>query len=202
MTDRNVKKIKDELTELPSEKAKRLVKEYKISKLDAEAITYDKEFSLLFERLAKRIEPDMIGKWLRVELMRSLNLHKKTLKEVQLKDEHLIELLAMVKDKTINDSTAKQLIEKLIAKPFSPKEYVKSKNIHAVNDQGQIRAWCEQAVKENPQALQDYLDGKEKAKMFFIGQVMKKSKGLASQDIVNSIISEVIESKRSRNKKQ
>jgi aspartyl-tRNA(Asn)/glutamyl-tRNA(Gln) amidotransferase subunit B len=193
--DEHIKKTRSQLPELPFEKAGRFVKEYGVSKLDAEAINSDKEFSLLFERLVKKFSPEIVGKWLRVELMRALNLNKKTLKEVHLEDKHLIELVTLMRDKVITDSTAKQLLEKLVVKPFSPKEYVSSKNIHAVHDQSQIRAWCEEAINENPQALKDYTNGKEKAKQFFVGQVIKKSKGLANQDIVNSIINEIIKSR-------
>ena len=83
-------------------------------------------------------------------------------------------------------------MEKLIEKPFDVKEYVKKHGLEAVSDKGEIEKFCKEAIKEAPQAVEDYKKGNEKALNFVVGIVMKKSKGKATPKEVNEILKSLI----------
>jgi len=189
-----LKEIEEKMPELAKEKVKKFVEKYKLQATDAEVIASEKLLAELFEKVAKEINPLLAAKWLRRELMRVLNYNKKDLKDVILDEKHLIELLKMVEGKVITETNAQKILEKLIEKPFSPKEYVLKEKVKVIADVKQIKKFCEEAVKENPKALEDYKAGKQEAFNFLVGQVMRKTRGQADPAAVNKIMKEVIKS--------
>jgi aspartyl-tRNA(Asn)/glutamyl-tRNA(Gln) amidotransferase subunit B len=192
ITDDWLKEIEAEMPELAKEKAERFVKKYKLPKIDAEVLAAEKLLAELFEKVAEEIDPLLAAKWLRRELVRVLNYNKKDLKDVLIDERHMIELLKMVESKEITETTAQKILEKLIEKPFSPKEYVKKQGIKVVGGEKEIEKICKEVIKDNPQAVDDFKSGEAKAIQFLIGQVMRKTKGQAAPDIVNKIMKKLI----------
>ena len=88
---------------------------------------------------------------------------------------------------------SQKLLEKLIEKPFDVKKHVKKEKLEAVSDVKELEKYCEEAIKENPQAVEDYKKGEGKALNFLIGKVMQKTKGKATPKKVNEIIKKLIE---------
>lgn len=188
-----ISEIGKDMPELGHEKIKKFVSKHKLTKEDAEIISAEKEMAELFEKVAKEINPLLAAKWLRRELTRVLNYNKKTLKEIEIDENHIIELLKLVENKEITETTAQQLMEKLIEKPFDVKEYVKKQGLSAVSDKKLIEKFCKEAVAENKSAVEDYKKGNEKALHFIIGQVMRKTKGKATPKEVNEIVKNLID---------
>jgi len=189
---KNIEEIQREMPELAREKALRFTKEHKIKEIDAKILSQEKLLGELFERVAKEIDPVLAAKWLRRELIRVLNYNKKSLQEVKIDERNLIELLRLIEKKKITEQTGQRLMEKLIEKPFDVKEYTKRENLEIVKEAGELEKYCEEAIKENPDAANDYKKGIEKALHFIIGGVMKKSKGKASPKEVTEILKRLL----------
>ncbi len=192
LNDKEINEIKNNLPELASERAIRIMKEYKINKEDAEVLTQELKLAELFEAIAKEISPLLAAKWLRRDLARVLNYNKKELHEVELEEKHLKELLKLVEEKKITDQVAGKILEKLIEKPFSPKEYVEKESLGKISSSEDLRKLCLEAIGENPKAVEDYKNGSDKALDFVVGSVMKKTKGKADAVLVKEIIKKEI----------
>ncbi|MBT7902462.1 Asp-tRNA(Asn)/Glu-tRNA(Gln) amidotransferase subunit GatB [Candidatus Woesearchaeota archaeon] len=191
LTDEYINKIKSKLPELPFEKSKKFVNDFKINKEDAHILAQEKSLAELFEKVATQVDPILAAKWLRHELNKVLNLQNKSLEEIKTDETQIIELLTLVQEKKITDLTGREILEKLIESPFSPTEYVKEHNLESVSDESLIREICEEAIKENPKAIQDFKDGNKKAINSIIGKVMKATKGQASPSKVNEVMEEL-----------
>ena len=187
-----INEIEKSLPELAHEKVKKFISKHKISKIDAEVIAAEKELAELFEKVALEIDPILAAKWLRRELVRVLNYTKKTLREIEIDEKQIIDLLRLIENKKITETTAQKLMERLIEKPFDVKEHVKKQGLEAVSDKKEIEKYCKEAIKENPQAVKDYKAGVEKALHFIVGKVMEKSKGKATPKEVNEIVKRLI----------
>ena len=185
-------KIKETMPELAQDKIKKFTSKHKISKEDALVLSQEKTLADLFEKVAEEIDPVLAARWLRRELMRVLHFNKKELHQIEIDETHLIDLLKLVETKRITDNVAQKLLEKLVEKPFDVKKYVKKEKLEAVSDTKAIEKFCKEAVKENPQAVEDYKNGEKKALNFIVGKVMQKTKGKAAPKEVNEIILKLV----------
>lgn len=193
ITDTWLDEIKITMPELAQDKSLKFKKKYKLDKEFSHILAQDKLLAELFEKVAEEIDPIMASKWLRHELLRVLNLNKKTLKDIQLDEKHIIDLLKLVEERKITDTTAKELMEKLIEEPFDIKTHVEKENLAVVSDPVKLKKLCEKAIKENPKAVSDYKGGKSWAANSLVGKVMEKTKGKASPQEVNKIIRELLD---------
>jgi aspartyl-tRNA(Asn)/glutamyl-tRNA(Gln) amidotransferase subunit B len=105
---------------------------------------------------------------------------------------NLAKLIGLVDAGTINGSVAKEVFEIIFEKDIDPEAYVEEKGLKSMNDEGELRAAIEKIVAENPQSVEDYHNGKEKALGFLVGQTMKATKGKANPGIVNKILKELL----------
>ncbi|MBW2981076.1 Asp-tRNA(Asn)/Glu-tRNA(Gln) amidotransferase subunit GatB [Candidatus Woesearchaeota archaeon] len=180
--------IKKTMPELAEAKLSKFVQQHGIDAGTAEVLSKDKALALMFEKVAAAVNPDLASKWIRRELPRVLNYNKKTLAEVELNETHLIDLLTLIDEKKITDTVGQKIIEKLVEKPFDVNEYVQLEGLAAVSDKSELQKFCKEAIKENPQAVEDYKKGEAKALHFLMGQVMRKSKGKATPKEVVKIL--------------
>ncbi len=185
-------KIKKEIPELHLEKISRFKKQYKLQAEDAETLAAEKELAELFEQVAANIDPILAAKWLRRDLMKVLHYNKRELKEVQIDAKHIIELLTLVKENKINDATAKELLIKLIEKPFSPIEHVKKHSLEMLSSETELENMCKEVIKNNKNVVDDYKKGKQEALHYLIGQVMRLSKGKANPKETEKILKRLI----------
>lgn len=184
--------IKKSLPELPHKKIERFIEDYKIDKDAAEVLASDIDLANFFEKVADKINSEIAARWVTIELLRILNWNKKTLPEVQIKPEHFIELLKLVQEKKITELAAKQILNKFIPKSFSPAEKLKKSAI--ITDKSKIEKICEQIIKENRQAVDDYKSGKQEALKFLIGKVIEKTRRRADPKIVYEILKNLLKS--------
>lgn len=188
LTKNWLNEIRKTIPELAHEKLKKFTEEHGIKEEMAKVISKDKQLAEMFEAVSTAINPELAAKWIRRELARVLNYHKKRLSQTEIKDSHMIDLLKLIEDNKITETTAQRIIEKLIEKTFDINEYVKKEKLETVSDKNLIEKYCKEAIEENPKAVEDYKSGREKALQFLIGQVMRKSKGKASPKEVNEIL--------------
>ncbi len=184
--------IKKDMPELAHEKLVKFTKKHGIKEEMARVISKDKQLAEMFEGVSTAVNPELAAKWIRRELTRVLNYHKKRLSETGIKDMHMIDLLKLIEEGRITETTAQRIIEKLIEKPFDVKEYVKKEKLETVSDQKELENICKEAIKEAPKAVEEYKSGKEKALNFVIGKVMAKTKGKAKPNLVREILKKIL----------
>lgn len=184
--------IKKEIPELSLEKTSRFKKQYKLQSEDAETLAAEKELAELFEQVAEKIDPILAAKWLRRDLMKVLHYNKKELKEINIDAKHIIELLTLLKENKINDATAKELLIKLIEKPFSPMEHVKKEKLEMVSSGEELESMCKEVIKNNKTVVADFKSGKQEALNYLIGQVMKVSRGKADPKQVEKLLRKLL----------
>ena len=179
--------------EFRTEKMVRYKKEYDIPEYDIEIITGSKRMADLFEEtVAICNQPKKVSNWLMVETMRLLKEQNMDPEDIRYSPAHLAALIEMAEKKEINSSVAKEVFEVMFNEDVDPVAYVEEKGLKTVNDEGALRKTIEEIVAANPQSVEDYHNGKEKAIGFLVGQTMKAMKGKADPAMVNQILKELL----------
>ena len=112
--------------------------------------------------------------------------------DIRFSPKNLAALIRMTEKKEINSSVAKEVFEVMFNEDVDPVAYVEEKGLKTVNDEGALRKTIEEIVAANPQSVEDYHNGKEKAIGFLVGQTMKAMKGKADPGMVNRILKELL----------
>ena len=113
--------------------------------------------------------------------------------DITFSPEHLAELIGMLDAGAINRPVAKEVFEHIFKEDVSPKQYVEDNGLAVVNDESALRSTIEEIVVGNPQSVEDYKNGKQKAIGFLVGQTMKAMKGKADPGMVNQILKELLD---------
>ena len=187
-----IKEIQDNMGELPREKKKRYIHEYDLTKHDVEILVANKSLTEFFEKtMGYTNNPKGICNWLLSDISAWLNKNEKEIQETDIKPEYLAKLVSLIDEKKISNKQAKELVDDLMAGK-DPEQVAKEKGLQQTSDTGAIEALVKEVLENNPQAIQDYKDGKDKAIGFLVGQVMKASKGQANPAMVNEILMKLI----------
>ena len=124
--------------------------------------------------------------------MRLLKEHNMESEDITFTPENLAKLIELADAGTINSSVAKEVFEKIFLEDIDPDKYVEEHGLKTVNDEGALRSTIEKVIADNPQSVEDYHNGKEKAIGFLVGQTMKAMKGKANPGMVNQILKELL----------
>lgn len=190
LSDEWIRDIQEHMPELPEARKERYASEYGLSDHDISILIANKEMSEFFEQVMKYADDAKnVCNWLLSDISGWLNKNEQTISDCSLKPEHLAKLVRMIDEGKISNSQAKKLVDDLMA-GRDPEEAAKEKGLVQVSDEGAIAAMVEEVLDANPQAIQDFKNGKNRAVGFLTGQVMKKSKGQANPGIVNRLIKE------------
>ena len=190
MSQNFVDEIKKSLPELPEAKKARLVRELGISEYDAGVITADTEISAYFEKLIQKHEAKLCVTWLTVELFGRMNKLGINFENLKISADNLAELLDLIKSGEISGKIAKDVLDFMLETGDSPTKIVESKGLKQVSDIGSIKKVIDDVIEKNPQMVADYRSGKDKLFGFFVGQVMKETKGQANPAVVNDLLQE------------
>ncbi|MBA3064545.1 Asp-tRNA(Asn)/Glu-tRNA(Gln) amidotransferase subunit GatB, partial [Candidatus Woesearchaeota archaeon] len=112
--------------------------------------------------------------------------------ETKINEKHLIDLLSLIENKKITETTAQKLLENLVEKPFDVNEYVKKHKLEAISGVEELEKICKDVIKKNNKVVSDYKKGRKEALHFLIGQVMKATKGKASPKELKEIFTKLI----------
>ena len=186
ITNSEIIKIKNSLPESPVEKLEKLVKKYDINKTDAEVLIKNLEVVLLFEKVIEKIDPKIALPWITVEFLSVLNYNKKTMDDIKINPEHIIELLELVSSNKITPLKAKDILRKFVPVSFSPKS--EALNNPIIADESLIEKIVDEVINENKSSVEDYLSGETKALNFIIGKVMQKSNKRADFNTIKKIL--------------
>lgn len=194
ISDEWLAKIRDNQPEFRTEKMKRYKEEYQLPEYDIEIITNSKHLADLFEAtVAICRQPKKVSNWLMVETMRLLKEQDMEPEDIRFSPENLAKLIVLTDSKAINSTVAKEVFEVMFDKDMDPEAYVEEKGLKTVNDEGALRKTVEEVVAANPQSVEDYHNGKQKAIGFLVGQTMKAMQGKADPAMVNKLLKEILE---------
>ena len=189
-----IEEIRQTLPELPAEKRDRLVKQYGIPLYDAEVITAEKAVADYFEECVKICNaPKPASNWVMTEVLRELKEGEREISQFPVTARHLGEMILMIEKGTISGKIAKTVFAEMVATGDPPEKIVQEKNLVQVTDQGAIEAVIDEVLAENLEQVERYKGGKTKLLGFFVGQVMKKTKGKANPQMVNTILKDKLD---------
>ncbi len=169
-----LERIREKQPEFREEKMVRYKKEFDIPDYDIEIITASKHMADIFEAtVALGSQPKKVSNWLMVETLRLLKENNMDPEDICFSPENLAKLIALTDAKAVNSSVAKEVFEVMFKEDIDPESYVEEKGLKAVNDEGALKKTVEEVIAANPQSVEDYRKGKEKAIGFLVGQTMK-----------------------------
>jgi len=178
-----------ELPELPEARCRRFQDVLGLPEYDALVLTAEKEVADYFEAaLVTYNEPKKISNWVMGEIMRELNDREAALAACKVRPEDLARLVKLVDDGMISGSMGKSVCKELFETGGDPEAHVKAKGLVQISDTSAIEGLVDEVVAENPSEVERYRGGDKKLTGFFVGQVMKKSKGKANPALVNQLL--------------
>ena len=186
-------RIREKQPEFRTEKMARYKAEYDIPDYDIQIITETKHMADLFEQtVAICGQPKKVSNWLMVETLRLLKEREMDPEDIRFSPEHLAKLIELTDQKAINSTVAKEVFEVMFDQDIDPEQYVEEHGLKTVNDSGALKQTIEQVIANNPQSVEDYRNGKEKAIGFLVGQTMKAMHGKADPAMVNQMLKEML----------
>jgi len=186
ITKERIEQLKSSLPETPTEKLEKIIQKHNIDKTNAEILIQNLEIAKLYEEVIKKIEPNFALPWITVEWFGVLNYNKKTMDDIILNPEHIIELLELLKKNKITPLKAKDILRKFIPKSFSPKKEAEKSEI--IDDKSQLDKIIQEIIKNNKKTVENYKSGQKQAINFLIGQVMQKTNKSADYKIVREML--------------
>ena len=179
------------IPELPDEKEERFIKEYGIRAYDAALIANSKETAEYFEKMMEEnISAKNAVNWLTVELSARLNKEGLNIENSPVDAKKLAKLVKRIEDKTISNKAAKDVLDLLMKENLDVDEAIDRLGLKQISDESAIAAIIDEILSQNEDKVAQYKSGKEKLFGFFVGQVMKASKGKADPKVVNKILKE------------
>lgn len=190
-----VESIKKELPELPIERAKRFTNEYGLPEYDALVLTADKALSEYFESTAVNSKnPKAASNWIMGDFLKRFNDSGLELEDVKITPEALGELILLIDDGKISGKMAKSVFDQMWDSGDHPDKIVKEKGLSQISDPKEVEKIVEKVIQNSPNQVEQYKGGKDKLFGFFVGQVMKESKGQANPDLVTKTLKEKLKS--------
>lgn len=192
--DSVITEIKKTLPELPLEKALRFQSELGLSEYDASSLCEDIELAEYFEKTQKLcLNPKATANWILSELMRELNTSGLNIANCKIKAENLAELIGLIDSGKISGKIAKTVFSEMWTTGHNAELIVRQKGLEQVSDTGAIEKIIDDVINANTSQVQEYRSGKTKVFGFFVGAVMKASKGQANPDMVNELLKKKLE---------
>jgi len=178
------------LPESPEEKLEKMIKKYKIGKTDAGVLAKNLDVVEFFERVVGKVkDKDFVLRWVTGELLRHLNYNKVKLDSLEIKIEHFVKLLNLVKEGKITELQGKEILNKFYPKSFDPgKEAGKGK----IGDKGELESVCKGVLEREKSVVARYQGGERQLLNYLIGQVMKKTEKRADFKVVREVLERLL----------
>jgi aspartyl-tRNA(Asn)/glutamyl-tRNA(Gln) amidotransferase subunit B len=181
--------VRQELPELPEQKKQRYMEEFDLSAYDAGVLTSSRELADYFEAVvAKTGDAKLSANWISGELAARLNKEELDISESKVTADAYAGLIARIKDNTISGKIAKDVLDAMWNGEGSADEIIESRGLKQITDSGAIEAMVDEVIAANPDQFGQLKGGKDKLMGFFVGQVMKASKGKANPAQVNELM--------------
>jgi len=188
-----IERLTKELPELPAARLKRFQADYDLPEYDAEVLTADKSLADYFEAAVKEFpRPKQVSNWIMCEVLRELKKEEAGIAAIKVTPAALGQLLKLLEAGTISGKLAKTVFEDMVATGRDPEVIVKEKGLAQISDTGALEAAAQEIINAHPQEVSNYKAGKTKVMGFFVGQLMKKTKGQANPQLANEIFQRLL----------
>lgn len=186
-------KLKSSLIELPDEKLNRFINNYKLPLYDSEIITNNRELADYYEKItAVTDEYKLASNWLIGDILSVLNDKKLSINEFIISPDNLGKLINLIKEGIISSKIAKEVFAEMLNNNSDPETIVKERNLVQISNPEELSEIIKQITAKHPEQVSDYKSGKEKVFGFFIGQIMKETKGKANPKLVNDLLKQIL----------
>ena len=184
-----VESMRAELPELPVEKMERFMGQYGLPRYDVEILAGDRALAAYFEEAVTYFpEPKTVSNWIMSELLRELKEGGVSAKDAPFRPKQLGELLQLIKDGIISGKMGKEIFPEIYKEAASPKRYIEEKGLLQISDESALVNTIDKVLAQSPKEVAEFRAGKEKLLGFFVGQVMKETKGKANPKLLNELL--------------
>tara|TARA_Y100000589_G_scaffold327156_1_gene368418 strand:- start:1895 stop:3367 length:1473 start_codon:yes stop_codon:yes gene_type:complete len=184
-------KWKKQLPELPSFKRKKYVSNFGLSAYDARVLTDEIYMANFFESTVNEgADPKLASNWITGDIVGYLKLNKINFNSLKLSSVNLAEMINLISSNVISGKIAKEILPEIISQNISPKKIVEDRGLGMITDLASLVPIVDELIKNNPDKVQAFKNGKTKLLGFFVGQLMQKTKGKADPKLANKVISE------------
>lgn len=191
-----IDEIKQDLPKPAAARFDDYVNKYHLKPYDANVILQTKESSDFFdEALAAGADAQLAANWMNTQVNGYLNDNRVSLADVKLTPKNLAEMIKLINDGTISSKIAKKVFAETIANGTNPKEFVEKQGMVQMSDTSVLEPMVKQVVDDNPQSVEDFKNGKDRAIGFLVGQIMKQTHGKANPKIVNKILNQELQNR-------
>lgn len=188
LTDDYIEQVRSEMVELPDAKKARFVKDMGLTPYDASVLCENKETAEFFEKAAHGRDAKKVANWVMGDFFAMLNAKRLPLDKSPITADQLGKLVDLISKNVINGKTAKDVFAIMADQGGDPEAIVEAKGWKQVTDTGAIEAVIDAVLAANPDNVAAYKGGKVNLMGWFVGQVMKESKGTANPAMVNQIL--------------
>ena len=188
LSDEFINNLKKDIPELPDEKKKRFIEEFKLSPYEANILVSDIETSKYFEEVVKKSDIKLSTNWITGELFALLNEKNLEISESPISAKNLSKLINLIKDGTISGKIAKSVFELMKDGDKDPQKITEEKSLKQQSDPKELEKLIDKVISNNEDKVKEYKSGKEKLFGFFVGQAMKISGGKANPQLINEIL--------------
>tara|TARA_B100000929_G_C15507733_1_gene419313 strand:+ start:654 stop:2084 length:1431 start_codon:yes stop_codon:yes gene_type:complete len=183
-----IEEIRNSIPELPDQKKERFIKEYSLSNYDAGVLVSDKATSEYYEMVVKGRTPKLVTTWVTGELFSVLNKKNISIQDSPVSTKMMGELLDNIASGKVSNRLAKDIFEDMCETGKNPNLIIEEKGLSQISDKGEIEKFVDEVLNNNPVNIEKYKNGKTKLLGFFVGEVMKLSKGKANPATLNKLL--------------
>jgi len=181
--------VSQKMPELPDVRRKRFIEQYKLPAYDSNILTGTRELADYYEQVASVTDDyKSASNWVMGDVLKIINEKKISPTEFSISPENLGRLINLINNNTISGKIAKDVFPEMLETNKDPELIVKEKNLVQITDTGAIETIVDDIIKNNNNEVQQYLSGKDKVFGFFVGKIMKETKGKANPKAVNDIL--------------
>ncbi|MEA2016212.1 MAG: Asp-tRNA(Asn)/Glu-tRNA(Gln) amidotransferase subunit GatB [Actinomycetota bacterium] len=192
--DKMIEEVKKTIPELPSEKAKRFESEYGLTGEDCVFLANNMDMADYFEESCRHYDnPKNIANWIMGDFSALMNKNKvESIRKSKVSPKNLCKMLEIVDEGKISSKMAKSVFEEMFETGRDPGDIIESRGLKQISDEGLLGSVIDEVISENPEPVEQFRGGKEKALSFLVGKVMAKTKGKANPQLAVKIIKEKI----------
>jgi len=195
LSKNRIAKWMQELPELPYKKRHKYVNEFGLSAYDARILSDEIYMAIFFEETVKYgADPKIASNWITSDISGYLKANKQSFNSIKMTSKNLAEMISLISNNTISGKIAKDILPEIIETNISPKKLVDQKGLAMISDSSSLEIIVDELIKNHPEEVKAYKNGKTKLLGFFVGQLMKQTKGKADPKLANGIISSKLNS--------
>jgi aspartyl-tRNA(Asn)/glutamyl-tRNA(Gln) amidotransferase subunit B len=194
-----IEKVKAAQPELPVKRRDRYMQEFSLPKYDAEILTGDKAVADYYESITASLKTKskdaykQASNYLMTDVLRVISEEHYKMDEFPIKAENLARMIDLINEGTISTKLAKDVFEEMLHSGQNPDSIIERKGLRQVSDHGEIDKVVEEVLQLNPDEVQKFIGGKDKVFGFFVGEVMKKTRGKANPKVLNDLLRQKLE---------